>query len=136
MKFARIAAASFAVAALGLAGGCKTNAKKPPMAANPAVTDVRPIAPITVAAPIVAQPTPPQPVIYEASAASPAAATVAPSTPAPAAGGSTYTVQKGDTLSKIARTKYGELTAIRKIKEANPGVDYNHIKPGQKLTLP
>jgi len=133
MKFARLALAAAALAALGLANGCKNSEKKPPMAVSPAVTDVRPVSAPIAPAPIIAQTA--QPVVYEAPPALTAAATEAPA-PVASAGANAYTVQKGDTLSKIARSKYGEVTAVRKIKEANPGVDYNNIKPGQKLMLP
>lgn len=60
--------------------------------------------------------------------------------PAPASvsnAGSTYTVRKGDTLFKIARAQYnGDLSAVKRIKSANPGIDYDHLKVGQKLVLP
>jgi nucleoid-associated protein YgaU len=133
MKFARLAVAAAAFAAVGVAYGCKNSEKKPPMAISPSVTDVRPVAAPVAPPPIIAQPA--QPVVYEAAPAVTAAATGAPAS-ATSAGGTSYTVQKGDTLSKIARSKYGEVNAVRKIKEANPGVDYNNIKPGQKLMLP
>ena len=130
MKFARLAFAACSLAAMGLGSGCKSSTTKPATAINPAVTDVKPIA-ITTPPPMIVQSA--QPVVYEA----PPAATPTPApTQVASATGNTYTVQKGDTLSKIARSKYGELTAVRKIKEANPGVDYNNIKPGQKLVLP
>jgi len=133
MKFARLALAACAFAAMGLVSGCKSSTTKPATAINPAVTDVRPIA-LTTPPPMIVQSA--QPVVYEAPAATPAEAPApAPAQVASTTGGN-YTVQKGDTLSKIARSKYGELTAVRKIKEANPGVDYNNIKPGQKLVLP
>jgi nucleoid-associated protein YgaU len=50
----------------------------------------------------------------------------------------TYTVQAGDTLSKIAKTLLGDANAYMKIFEANKGVlsDPNKIKPGQVLTIP
>jgi nucleoid-associated protein YgaU len=59
-----------------------------------------------------------------------------------AAGGqgaaSTYTVQPGDTLSKIARDHYGDASQYMKIFEANRDqlTDPNQIRPGQKLKLP
>jgi nucleoid-associated protein YgaU len=53
-----------------------------------------------------------------------------------ASAGGTYTVQKGDTLFKIARARYGDATAVKKIKDANPGLDADHIKAGQKINLP
>ena len=57
-------------------------------------------------------------------------------TATPVITGNTYTIQKGDTLYKIARAKYGNPTAVKKIIEANPGLDPNKIKAGQKINLP
>jgi len=50
----------------------------------------------------------------------------------------TYTVNKGDTLSKIAKEFYGNANAYMKIFEANKGTlkDPDEIKPGQVLTIP
>lgn len=48
-------------------------------------------------------------------------------------GGEVYTVKSGDTLSRIAK-HYG--TTVKAIEAANPGVDPNHIKVSQKLTIP
>ena len=55
---------------------------------------------------------------------------------APAA--QTYTVQAGDTLSKIAKQFYGDLNAYMHIFEANRDKlnDPNMIKVGQVLTIP
>jgi nucleoid-associated protein YgaU len=49
-----------------------------------------------------------------------------------------HVVQKGDTLSKIAKDYYGDMTLYPKIFEANKDVltDPNKIKPGQKLLIP
>lgn len=49
-----------------------------------------------------------------------------------------YVVEKGDTLSKIAETFYGDPTLYPRIFEANRDVlvDPNRIKPGQKLRIP
>ena len=49
-----------------------------------------------------------------------------------------YTVQSGDTLSKISRQFYGDANQYMKIFEANRNVlqDPNQIKPGQKLVIP
>jgi nucleoid-associated protein YgaU len=57
--------------------------------------------------------------------------------PAPA-GGRTYTVKAGDTLSKIAKELLGDAGAYMKIFEANKGVltDPDKIKPGQVLRIP
>ena len=57
---------------------------------------------------------------------------------APASTAGTYTVQPGDTLSKIAKTKLGDANAYMKIFEANRDLltDPNMIKPGQVLKIP
>jgi nucleoid-associated protein YgaU len=62
---------------------------------------------------------------------------VDPSLPAPARGQS-YTVQAGDTLSKISKQFYGNANAYMKIFEANRDQlkDPNVIKPGQVLKIP
>ncbi|HEY4085261.1 MAG TPA: LysM peptidoglycan-binding domain-containing protein [Bryobacteraceae bacterium] len=50
----------------------------------------------------------------------------------------TYTVQAGDTLSKISKEFYGNANDYTKIFEANRGTltDPNRISPGQQLTIP
>ena len=52
--------------------------------------------------------------------------------------GGTYTVQAGDTLSKIAKEKLGDANAYMDIFNANKGLltDPNKIKPGQVLKIP
>jgi nucleoid-associated protein YgaU len=57
---------------------------------------------------------------------------------AAAAAGSTYTVQPGDTLSKIAKEKLGDGNAYMKIFNANKDQlsDPDKIKPGQVLKIP
>jgi nucleoid-associated protein YgaU len=59
----------------------------------------------------------------------------APSSTAP---GQTYTVKKGDSLSKIAKRVYGDAQQWRKIHEANRDIIDNPdlIHPGQVLKLP
>jgi nucleoid-associated protein YgaU len=49
-----------------------------------------------------------------------------------------HTVEKGDTLSKIAKRYYGDPMLYPQIFEANRDVlkDPNQIKPGQKLRIP
>ena len=63
----------------------------------------------------------------------PAAAPAAPATSA-----KTYTVQPGDTLSKIAKEHLGNAGSYMQIFEANKDQlsDPNKIKPGQVLRLP
>jgi nucleoid-associated protein YgaU len=62
------------------------------------------------------------------------AAAAPPAAPAP----KTYTVQAGDTLSKIAKETLGNAAAYMKIFEANKDQlsDPDKIKPGQVLKLP
>lgn len=50
----------------------------------------------------------------------------------------TYTVKKGDSLSKIAKAQYGDAKQWRKIYEANKGMIANPdlIQPGWVLTIP
>lgn len=50
----------------------------------------------------------------------------------------TYTVEKGDTLSAIAKQFYGKASAWPKIFEANRDQldDPDRIKPGQVLSIP
>ncbi len=69
----------------------------------------------------------------------PASAAPAP-TPAPQpANRGTYTVVRGDTLSKISKQYYGDANKWRKIYDANKGVigsNPNLIYPGQVYTIP
>jgi nucleoid-associated protein YgaU len=62
------------------------------------------------------------------------------SAPMPEAGAQqeTYTVQKGDSLSKIAKSRYGEAGKWKIIYEANKDIIKNPdlIYPGQVLKLP
>lgn len=50
----------------------------------------------------------------------------------------TYTVQSGDSLSKISKQFYGNANDYMKIFEANRDQlnDPNQIRPGQKLVIP
>jgi len=111
--------------------GCSSNNKKP--AANASVTDIRSTGSTPPPPPPMIQPVQPaapvQPVIADTSPVAVASAT-------PAIAGNTYIIQKGDTLFKIARARYGDASAVKRIKEANPGLDANHIKVGQKINLP
>lgn len=64
------------------------------------------------------------------------------SSTAPSRGGTatsrTYTVKKGDSLSKIAKQIYGDAGEWRKIFEANRDQirDPDLIEPGQQLKIP
>jgi LysM repeat protein len=61
-----------------------------------------------------------------------------PTAAAPSASGQTYTVQPGDTLSKIARQFYGDANAYMEIFNANTDklTDPDKIRPGQQLVIP
>lgn len=54
------------------------------------------------------------------------------------AGGQTYTVKSGDSLSKIAKQVYGDANAWHRIYEANRDKIKNPdlIHPGQEFTIP
>lgn len=49
-----------------------------------------------------------------------------------------YEVQKGDSLSKIAKAQYGDAKAWKRIFDANTDIlkDPDKIYPGQKLKIP
>lgn len=70
----------------------------------------------------------------QAPAAAAAAAGGAPSTPA----GRTYTVQPGDSLSKISKQFYGDANKYMKIFEANKDKlsDPDKVRVGQELVIP
>ena len=53
-------------------------------------------------------------------------------------GATTYTIEKGDTLSKIAKEQLGSASAWKQIFEANRDVidDPDRIFPGQVIKLP
>ena len=62
-----------------------------------------------------------------------------PTAAKPAAAALTYTVQKGDSLSKIAKKHLGDANKWQRIYEVNKsliGEDPDKIFPGQVLTIP
>jgi len=90
-----------------------------------------PLAPVT--------PPAPAPSVGEAELSespTPVAPRVAP--PAVSATPTTYTVQKGDTLEKIAKKVYGDTKRWPKIYKANREAikNPNKLYPGQRLTIP
>src|SRR4051812_7999214 len=112
--------------------GCNNNKKTTTGPANPSVADIRPVNSAPAPAPMPVQPVQPiQPVVSDTP---PTVTQVASATPQIT--GNTYTVQKGDTLYKIARAKYGDQAAVKRIVAANPGLSPNTIKVGQKINPP
>lgn len=91
---------------------------------DPAVLDISPSpAPEPAPAPFAVDPAP---------VAAPAPVVTAP----PATGGSSYTVQKGDTLWKIASNQYGDGKQWQRIASANPGLTPETLKIGQTIYIP
>lgn len=65
-------------------------------------------------------------------ALTPAAMPIAAST---SANGS-YTIQKGDTLWKLATQHYGDGKKWHEIADANPGLSPQTLRVGQTITIP
>jgi 5'-nucleotidase / UDP-sugar diphosphatase len=118
-----------AVVSVAVTAGCSSN-NKPSSGWDPnaPVTDIAPAAP-----PATYQPVGGQQNAYPAPQAT--AADVSYSS-TPTAGATTYVVQRGDTLYKIAREHYGDGKTWPKIAAANPNVTGTLIIPGEKLVLP
>ena len=116
------------MALAALVGGCATEKQSSTRGGlRPGVLDVSPT-PLPAA-------TNPQPLAALQAPEQPAAP-AAPAAFTPAAGGSSYTVQKGDTLYKIARDRYGDGKQWQKIAAANPGLSPGSLKAGQKIAIP
>ena len=120
------ALACLAMTTIGCGGNKKGN---DPLAMNAGVTDISVVPPAAVAAPA---PTPVQPVVSDTPTQVPAPVAAAPAAPA----GGKYTVQKGDTLWKIATASYGDGKQWQKIASANPGLSPSTLKAGQTIMIP
>ena len=57
-------------------------------------------------------------------------------TPASKLARSSYIVKKGDTLYRIAKSRYGNGKQWQRIAAANPGVSPSTLHVGQKLLMP
>ena len=102
----------------------------PATPSEPSVTvtpEVKPLPPPAVATPPAkvaeVKPLPPPPPAQKTH----------PKAVAPVAGGSTVVVQRGDTLSGICVRHRVKMSAV---VAANPGLNPNHIRVGQKIVLP
>jgi nucleoid-associated protein YgaU len=75
-------------------------------------------------------------IVGDIKVVAPPAASAAPASAAPV--GRTYTVQAGDTLSKIAKAQLGSAGDYNRIFDANRDQlsDPDKIKPGQVLRIP
>lgn len=101
----------------------------PATPSEPSVTvtpEVKPLPPPAVA-------TPPAKVAEVKPLPPPPAPKKHPKAVAPVAGGSTVVVQRGDTLSGICVRHRVKMSAV---VAANPGLNPNHIRVGQKIVLP
>ena len=107
---------------LGCSGGKKD---ADPMAMNAGVTDISAAPPAPIAAPAPIPAPVPEPLVSDTP-------TQAPAGPA----GGKYTVQKGDTLWKIATASYGDGKQWQKIASANPGLSPGTLKAGQTIMIP
>lgn len=101
---------------------------------GPAVTPpVDPIAPLITTAPLVT-------VVPPVDAARPrGTASSSGGTPIQASAhiaGKTYTVRKGDTLFRIAKSKYGDGKKWTRIASANPGLSAKTLQAGQSIVIP
>jgi nucleoid-associated protein YgaU len=101
--------------------------------------DVPPPIPSAMPAPVTASMVTPA-----AEAAAPVAPAIVTQTPpapvtAPAPAGGTsqkYLVQKGDTLFRIAKTRYGDGNRWQQIASANPGLTPASLKAGSTIVVP
>jgi nucleoid-associated protein YgaU len=140
------------LAAAMICAGCpkpespKVEPAPPPMKPTATTTSPRPLVPLEgepgTTPTTISRPTPlvgPETTIKPAKEPSvtpaPAGTTAVGPSPTAAPGG-VYVVKKGDTLWRIATAVYGDGKRHKDIAAANPGIDPNKLKPGQKLVMP
>lgn len=113
------------VVSLLIAAGCQQQQPANKPMTDSAALDVTPAAaPVAYASPSPVQTMTPDPALSSASPASSAAA------------GNTYTIKKGDTLWKIATSRYGDGKKWHEIADANPGLSPSALHVGETITLP
>jgi 5'-nucleotidase len=111
--------------------GC--HSQKPTTSAS--ALDLTAPSPAYTATPTAYTPAPAQPMAAQPIMADPSVSAT-PAMNASLTTGNTYTVQKGDTLWKIAATHYGDGKKWQLIANANPGLTPSKLRVGQTITLP
>jgi 5'-nucleotidase / UDP-sugar diphosphatase len=112
------------VVSLLIAAGCQQQATTKPMT-DSAALDVTPAStPVAYNAPAPVQTATPDPALAPAASS------------AGAISGNSYTIQKGDTLWKIATARYGDGRKWHEIADANPGLSPSALHVGETITLP
>ena len=111
------------LASLLLAVGCQQQASKP-MTDSAALDVSAAPQPVAYASPAPMQTMTPDPALSSGVSA------------AGEASGKTYTIQKGDTLWKIATSHYGDGKKWHEIADANPGLSPSALRVGETISLP
>jgi LysM repeat protein len=118
------------------------NAGASATALDPVIIDAVPVAPAPSPAPIaVAQPpAAPAPVVVYQPSPAPTPVVIQSRPPTSlvvkASADTTYVVKKGDSLWVISRRFYGKGSKWKTIANANPNINPNKLKLGQKLKIP
>jgi nucleoid-associated protein YgaU len=121
----KLAIPAIAVSLL-IAAGCQQQQASKPMT-DSATLDVN-SSPMPVA---YASPAP-----IQTATPDPALASAAPMGSSTASNSNNYTIQKGDTLWKIASQHYGDGKKWHEIADANPGLSPSSLRIGATITLP
>ena len=115
------------VVSMMVAAGCQQQQASKPMT-DSAALDVTPAPePVAYSSPSPMQTMTPDPALASAPA-SPAASDGTAS--------GSYTIKKGDTLWRIASSKYGDGKKWHEIADANPGLSPSSLRVGETITLP